>query len=130
MTTVLLAEDNIMVAMMMQLDLEQAGYKVLGPFARTEEALRSASKEVDLALVDIDLAGGDRGTDLATKLTGEFSIPCLFVTGQAEEAKGFTDAAIGVLSKPFASDQFIAAVNAAIARSRGESCDAEEVSWF
>ncbi|MCQ8185494.1 response regulator [Parvularcula maris] len=134
MSLVLLVEDNIMVAMMMQLDLEQAGHQVLGPFARNAEALEAAHAAVDLALVDIDLAGGDRGTDLARMLRETHGICCLFVTGQAAEAENHHAYAIGVLTKPFASDRFVSVVNAALAKSKGVEHDplpkVEAVSWF
>lgn len=133
MTTILIAEDNAMVGMMMQMDLEAAGYRVLGPFARNAPAIEAAEAERPaLALLDIDLAGGDSGIDLAAVLCERWDVPCLFVTGQGVDAASARDLALGVLTKPFRSDALVAAVDAALrVVSGGEAPpDAEAVAWF
>jgi CheY-like chemotaxis protein len=130
MSLILLAEDNTMVAMVMKLDLEEGGHTVLGPFDRVADALVAATAEVDLALLDIDLAGGDRGTDLAKALTEKFGTRCLFVTGQNTEAEDYAPYAVGVLSKPFSSKPFIDAVNAALGGAEQVEGKGGQIRWF
>lgn len=137
MTTILIAEDNAMVGMMMQLDLEAAGYAVLGPFARSAPALEAAEAQPPaLALLDIDLAGGDSGIDLAARLRERWSVPCLFVTGQGVDAASARELALGVMTKPFRSETLVAAVEDALAVAAGETearfapRAIEAVSWF
>ena len=116
MTTILIAEDNTMIGMMMQMDLEDAGYEVLGPAVNNMEALMLAERtRADLALVDIDLKGGDSGLRLAAILKADHGVPSLFVTGQVGEATAYPGIAIGVLTKPFQSAFLIETVAAGLA---------------
>ncbi|MBB4658694.1 response regulator [Parvularcula dongshanensis] len=111
-TLILLAEDNVMIGMMMQLDLQDAGYEVAGPAVTNAAALKLlAGSRPALALVDIDLKDGDSGLDLARTLKDEFDVPTLFVTGQTQEASG---EALGVLTKPFQSETLLSSVEAAL----------------
>ena len=133
MKTILIAEDNAMVGMMMQMDLEAAGYVVLGPFARCAPALAAAETSTpDLALLDIDLAGGDSGIALARQLRDRSVNTCLFVTGQGVDAASARELAVGVLTKPFPSLTLIAAVEGAlaIAAGAGDPQEIDAVSWF
>ena len=131
-TRILIAEDNTMIALMAQMDLEGAGYEVLGPFARNAPSLAAAeAKRPDLALVDIDLAGGDNGVELARRLKADLGVPSLFVSGQSSLAAANADAALGVLGKPFNSKLLVAAVENALVAAKGEAPAAEvEVTWF
>ena len=132
MTTILIAEDNAMVGLLMQMDLSDAGYEVMGPFPRSAPALESAgAQRPDLALVDIDLADGDSGIDLAAALRGTLGVPCLFVTGQSFEASGAAEHAIGALTKPFPSAVLLEAVAAALRVAEGEPPPSgQAVAWF
>ena len=132
MTTILIAEDNTMVGLLMQADLEDAGYAVQGPFARSGPALAAAAAaRPDLALVDIDLADGDSGIDLAERFGG-MSVPCLFVTGQSFDAAAAPEHALGVLGKPFPSAVLLETVALALRVAAGEPAPRNEagVAWF
>ena len=135
MTTILIAEDNAMVGLLMEADLSDAGYDVLGPYPRTGPCLQAARDAaakggVSLALLDIDLAGGDSGIELAERLQAEHGTPCLFVTGQAYDAATAGGAALGALAKPFTSEALLAATRAALAAARGEPKEESDVVWF
>ena len=55
---VLIIEDEIFVALDLQLELENAGVKVIGPVGTLEEAIAIATREeIDIAVVDVDLHG-------------------------------------------------------------------------
>ena len=127
---ILIAEDNFLIAMTMENDLRAGGHAVVGPAATRAEAERLARESrVSLALVDIDLARGDSGLDLAATLSGEMGVPCLFVTGQTLDAAKNARNALGVLRKPFTGDQLLAAVNAALDPTPDKD-EIERVVWF
>ena len=134
---ILIAEDNVLIGMMMEDDLRQAGFETAGPAATNAAALALADEsEISLALVDVDLANGDSGFDLAAALSERHSIPCVFSTGQAMDAMSNAGTALGVLRKPFSGPQLVAAVETAvrIAEDAGYvPCVDEEhapVTWF
>ena len=129
---VLIAEDNAMIALSMMMELEDAGFEPLGPAGRVEQALKLAeARRPDLALVDVDLQGGDSGLDLARELhrTG---VPVLYVTGQANlvtEAEGNRHA-VGLLKKPFPTGGLAVAVTAALSGERAEGDLPAQLVWF
>lgn len=113
--SVLIVEDNLIVAMVIEDDLRDAGYEVLGPTMRSAPSLDIArSSTISLALVDIDLDGGDDGVDLARRLRDEHQVPSLYITGQAAVARAGKDAALGLLPKPFTPEQLLEAVAEAL----------------
>ena len=138
MTRILIAEDNSLIAMAMATGLEAAGHVVVGPAAANAPALEAARAEVpDLALVDIDLQGGDSGFELAARLRAELGVPCLFVTGQlgeaiAHEAEGCGCAALGALGKPFRIAALLGAVEQALEYARGGRVpeSGRQLRWF
>lgn len=93
-------EDNPLIAFHVEHLVEDLGHTFAGTLdSFTSLRARFADLEMDVALVDIDLADGRTGVD-AAKWLGERSIPCIFLTGQeqiADDASGF---ALGVISKP------------------------------
>lgn len=82
---VLVVEDELMVALLVEDMLIRAGCIVVGPFARVAEALAAASTEaIDVALLDIHLAG-EKVFPVAHALERRV-IPFLFVTGYGQSA--------------------------------------------
>ena len=133
MTRILIAEDNVMIGMMITADLQRAGYDVDGPFLRNAPALAAAAAAApDLALLDIDLQGGDSGIDLALTLREQHGVAALFVTGQSEQAETARATALGVLVKPFRSDALLRAVEAGLRYAREGRRPDEGVGyrWF
>lgn len=111
--TILIAEDNTIIAMVMESDLKSAGYEVAGIVGRVDRGLKIAqSRPIDLALIDIDLQSGDSGVDLANALKERHHVPSVFVSGQDAIAQSNREAALGLIRKPFKSAQFVAAVEA------------------
>jgi PAS domain S-box-containing protein len=77
---ILLIEDEVLIAMQLQLDLEDEGYTVVGPFGQLSEALRAATdSEFDIALLDINL-GPDNSAPIADILERR-RVPFAFTTG-------------------------------------------------
>jgi len=70
-----------------------------------------AERRPDLALIDLQLAHGNTGFAVASKL-GDLGIPCLFTTGKAPDFP-MPDLALGCLVKPFSEDDLVRALKAA-----------------
>lgn len=99
---ILIAEDEEIVAMMLAWQLEDSGHHVLRPVSTLQEAESLAREEQpDLALVDIRLRGNGDGVALARRLRTELRIPCVFITGAPEAARANSDAALGMIAKPY-----------------------------
>ena len=78
--TVLVVEDEYLVAVLIQDMLESAGCVVTGPIPRLAEALDAVDRgSYDAAVLDINL-GGERIDPVAAALSGR-NVPFVFVTG-------------------------------------------------
>ena len=80
---VLVVEDEMLVALLVEDVLSEAGCIVIGPFARLNEALAAAKVEMfDVALLDVNVAN-EKVFPVAYALE-ERGIPFLFVTGYGD----------------------------------------------
>ena len=101
---VLVAEDEILVAMLLELILADAGCTVIGPFGRVSDALDAlATETVDVALLDVDLSG-EKVFPVADALSGR-NVPFLFVTGYGRSALPKDHQDWEAVSKPFVPEQ-------------------------
>ena len=83
-TSVLLLEDEALIAVALQDDLEEAGYEVAGPFAACLDALAwLESNKPDLAILDTVLKDGPC-KEVALRLTS-LGVPLLVYSGLAED---------------------------------------------
>jgi DNA-binding response OmpR family regulator len=118
--TLLIVEDEILAAMSLRDELEDAGYRVLDLTGRHQEALTAARAEKpDLALVNIQLQGRDDGIALAADLKA-MGIPSLFISGQISRARSASTVAIGSLPKPYRTSDMVEAVNYLLAHLKGD----------
>ncbi len=117
---VLVIEDEALVALEIETFLTAAGHVVVGVAADGVAAAglaRQATPLPDLALVDMRLANGSSGLQIAADFA-TLGIPVLFVTGNCPDSQG-RGVALGCLSKPFTEGELIASVAAAEAVLRG-----------
>jgi DNA-binding response OmpR family regulator len=118
---ILVAEDNALLAFMIESAILEHGYTVLGPASRADEALALARRtRPTLAIIDIDLEGEVSGVELARQLRDQLSVPTMFATGQLALARANADAAFGLIAKPFSPVALGQAVEAAGQMLRGE----------
>lgn len=107
---VLVAEDEILVALDIADTLTGAGAQVAGPYislAQAKDAANTAA--VDLAVLDIDLGGQE--VFPAAKALQARGIPFIFYTGQPEREALHTEfAGIPVCVKPARPDSLIEAL--------------------
>ena len=116
----LIVEDDILPAMALRDELEDAGYHVLDLTGRPQEAVVAARQSApDLALVNIQLEGHDDGIALAGELKA-MGIPVLFISGQVSRKLSSETAAIGSLPKPYSTVDMVKAVDYLLGRLNGD----------
>ena len=122
--SILIVEDEILVALEMQYILEDHGYTVTGIAADLSSALALARDNVEIALVDLNLRDGLTGPEIGARLAGNYNAAVLFVTANPRELGAGVAGTIGVLTKPTDQDALIAAVEFALRKRRGEPAEA------
>ena len=84
--TIMLVEDEIIVAADVKNRLESMGYDVLGIFDTGEEAIQKAGElRPNLILMDIVLKGELDGIDAAQKIRELYDIPIIYLTAYSDE---------------------------------------------
>lgn len=108
--TILVIEDEPIIALDIQMMLEEDGHHVLGPVGRLEQALRLLeTSQPDLATLDLNLHGHP-ATPIAEQLRAR-SIP--FIVASADFAVVSGDAAFAGatgITKPIQRDELLAAL--------------------
>ena len=97
---VLLVEDEIVIALLVEQMLASLGHSVAGPAARLSKAMAMASQEaIDVAILDVNL-GGEEVYPVAD-IFGGAGIPFVFVTGYGRQGLRPEYQHRPTLSKPF-----------------------------
>ena len=122
--TILIVEDEILVALEMQSILEDNGYRVAGIAADLQSALHYAASGIDLALVDLNLRDGLTGPEIGKRFADEHRTGVLFITANPRLLGDGIAGTIGVLTKPTDEQTLTAAVAFALRRARGEPAEA------
>ena len=108
--SILVVEDQALVAMQLQLLVEDAGHDIVGLAADLDEAREIVDRvAIDLAFVDIHLADGPTGTALASHLR-ERRIAVVFMTANAKRVPADFVGAIGIIAKPYTANSVCAAL--------------------
>ncbi|HUD94393.1 response regulator [Sphingobium sp.] len=115
--TVLVVEDEPLVAFDNEHALEQAGYRIAATVDEYGHAVRVIDDGgVDLVIADVTLHGKKSGIDVARHAAAQ-GLPVLFVTARCPvDARSL---AIGCLAKPYAPRELIAAIGVVDAVLRG-----------
>ena len=107
--TVLVVEDEALIAMDIQCIMENAGYRVLGPVSNVEAALTMVAREKPhIALLDVNL-GRSNVFELADALA-HLGTPMLFVTGHSRGMITDAHKHRPIIAKPFLPDALLAAM--------------------
>ncbi|HEY0113980.1 MAG TPA: response regulator [Allosphingosinicella sp.] len=119
---VLIVEDEALVAMSLEFLLKLEGHETIAIAQDYDSALTAVDRAMpDVALVDIQLARGTSGFDVAAELTRR-GIATIFTTGNAP-GEPRPDIAVGCLPKPYSDDcvfEALRLVEALIAGRGGE----------
>jgi DNA-binding LytR/AlgR family response regulator len=85
--TILIVEDEMIIAANISLQLTNLGYEVTGIIPRAEEVLGHIECNLpDIILMDINLKGDLDGIEIATLIHQLYKIPIIFLTANADEA--------------------------------------------
>jgi CheY-like chemotaxis protein len=97
----LVVEDEALVAMLIEDILLDLDCVVIGPVGTVAQALALLHREeIDGALLDVNLGGGERSYPVADALAAR-DVPFVFVTGYGEDGVEGRYAPVTVLQKPF-----------------------------
>ena len=112
---VLVVEDEMMIAMLVEDMLAELGCSVVGPAHALDVALNLARTEqgIDAALLDVNL-GGQPVFAVADALR-EKGVPAIFSTGYGDAGLRDVDRGSPVLQKPFRAHDLARALNEALA---------------
>jgi CheY-like chemotaxis protein len=113
---ILIAEDQALIALSLSQGLAFDGHIVCGVAATAEDGLALARiHRPDLALLDVHLARGSDGRDIARVLRTDLGIPSILLTAQVgrEEARALD--VLGLVPKPYGIEDVLRAVGDAVA---------------
>lgn len=115
--SILIVEDEMLVALEMESILEERGYDIVGIASDLQGALAFADRNVDLALVDLNLRDGLTGPEIGRRLANEHRAKVLFVTANPRLLGDGIAGTIGVLTKPTDESSLTSAIAFALRRS-------------
>lgn len=123
--TILIVEDEMIIAANISLQLTHLGYEVTGIIPRAEEVLPIIRQhQPDIILLDINLKGDLDGIDLAHLIQEEYKIPIIFLTANSDESHFNRAKAINpyaFISKPFKKLDLQRAIELTIIRIQEET---------
>ena len=103
--TILVVEDELIVALDIQRKLRLMGYRTTTAAASGEEALRRIGEHLpDLILMDIKISGDMDGIETARAIRSRYDVPVIYLTAHADEAtleRAKTTSPFGYIVKPF-----------------------------
>jgi len=107
--TVLIVEDELLIAEYFKVVVEHLGYGVAGIAATAEEAVHLArTKGPSIVFMDVRLAGAKDGVDAAKEIHENKPVPMIFITASREPATAEriqSDHPAAVLIKPVLQKQ-------------------------
>jgi hypothetical protein len=133
-TTILIVEDENIVALDLQQRLLNLGYRVAGRATMAIEAIeKAAESRPNLVLMDIRLKGNLDGISAADQIRSRFDIPVIFLTAYSDETT-FERAKLtephGYLLKPFEDNDLHTTIQMALYRHRVERELKESRQWL
>ena len=118
--TILVVEDDPLVARALALRLAAMGYAIAGPVASASAAVAlAASERPDLVLMDIVLAGDVDGIEAAREILEAQRVPLLYLTAYSDEerfARARITAPYAYLIKPYNDRELQLAIELALQR--------------
>ena len=120
--SVLIVEDEIMVAMNLSYLIEDMGFKLAGIAADYESAMKYAEDEFDIALVDCHLRDGITGPKIGSELAEKNNVSVIYITANPQtvidEYRPHA-AILGVCTKPVNDNEIQQLVSFAVAHRLG-----------
>jgi DNA-binding LytR/AlgR family response regulator len=108
MATILIVEDELLIAEEIRRSLVRLGHSPLEPVDNSEEAMEVLANEaVELVLMDINIAGDCDGIATALLVRRHFALPVVFLTARSDTPTLKRASVVhpyGFLTKPFTDD--------------------------
>lgn len=104
-------EDEGLLALQLETILEDAGHQVLGWATSLADARTLVDRvEADLAFVDVHLADGPTGVQVAEYIEKQSTATVVFMTANAKRLPSDLVGAVGVIAKPYTQAGILAAL--------------------
>ena len=127
--TVLIVEDENIVAMDIKQSLVSLGYNVLAIASTGQDALaQTAAQKPDIVLMDVMLKGDIDGVETAEIMRGLYDIPIVYLTAYSDDAtldRAKHTEPFGYILKPYQERDLETTVEIASSRS-----STVEIAWF
>ncbi|APX10515.1 response regulator [Tateyamaria omphalii] len=110
---ILILEDEAIIAMDMEMMLEDSGFSVLGPCSSVEAAREAmASRRPDVAILDVNLGRGKTSFAFAEEIHA-LGVPFVFLSGYSENSVQAPEVLKSALrlAKPVQETDLLSAVN-------------------
>ncbi|KQN05329.1 MULTISPECIES: response regulator [unclassified Sphingomonas] len=120
MPTVLIVEDEMLVATDLEASLEELGYRPVGIAADMPKAAQLAQMRPDVALVDCNLRDGLTGPQIGRMLGCTYGTTVIFLTANPRLLEGGVEGTLGVVSKPCGYDSVGQIVEFAVRARAGD----------
>lgn len=125
MNSVLIVEDEVLVALDLQATLEELGFGPVDLAYDLPSALETARRRPDgahaIALVDVNLADGPTGPIIGSSLATDHGTAVIFLTANPQSAQAAA-AGLGIVSKPVDRAAIEAVATYAAAVRSGAEC--------
>ena len=132
--SVLIVEDDFIVAKVIEKNLIDLGYAVAGLVATGEEAIAKAgSEKPDLVLMDIQLLGDMDGITASEKIHAAFNIPVIFLTALSDRQtfdRALVTAPYGYIIKPFSQNTLSATIRVALNKKQADQKITDQHLWL
>ena len=119
---ILIVEDEIVLAMALEVSLNKMGFNVSGIETIPSKAiLHAQNKFPDIVLMDINLNNTQSGIDVANIIWNRFKIPIIFLTSYTNDKtinKALECEPYGYLIKPCRDEELKATINTALHKHR------------
>ena len=102
MLNVLIVEDDLTIADLLQEALEADGYHVTGIACTNKEAVELSEQDCpDFAIIDIRLANGDLGTEFGVHLRQTTTVKVIYSTGNSNDTARLRLSGDAIMTKPY-----------------------------
>jgi PAS domain S-box-containing protein len=132
--SILIVEDEAIVAADLANKLQQSGYRVAGSVASGEEAVALVRQQPpDLVLMDLRLAGAMDGIAAAEAIRRECDLPVVFLTAHSDTAtldRAKLAEPFGYIIKPFEERELRTSIEMALYKHQADRQVREQREWF
>ncbi|MDP2301109.1 MAG: response regulator [Ignavibacteria bacterium] len=107
----LIVEDEALTGMVLKIELQRAGFTVMGVVTNGKSAIeKTECEKPDCILMDIRIAGNIDGIETARLIKQKSDVPIIFMTGYAEESikqRALALKPVDFLIKPIQSNDIV-----------------------